>query len=227
MTRGSHARRRVSVASIRARVAAGMGLVTRMITRYDRQTRLLIGVGAAVLACGLTATAVLGGFPGGQAATGRSVPANEAYVAPPSTGAVQIPPGGFSARPGSPAARTPPGARRGHPFARAPIAIEAVTTAAFGPVLAADGLTLYRVTPRGGSLTCGSACTPDWRPLLLASGQAVQLAPGLTGQLGTITLPDGSAQITYNGVPLYRFAADHAPGDTNGAGGRWRVVRAR
>ena len=44
--------------------------------------------------------------------------------------------------------------------------------------------------------------------------------------MGTKTRPDGSVQATYDGVPLYRFAADKAPGDTSGqgVGGIWFAV---
>jgi len=42
--------------------------------------------------------------------------------------------------------------------------------------------------------------------------------PGVPGRLAAITRPDGRAQVTYNGMPLYTFANDHKPGDTNGQG---------
>ena len=45
--------------------------------------------------------------------------------------------------------------------------------------------------------------------------------------LGTAARPDdGSEQATYNGWPLYYFAQDAAPGDTNGQGigENWWVV---
>ena len=40
----------------------------------------------------------------------------------------------------------------------------------------------------------------------------------MTGELGTITRTNGAKQVTYNGLPLYRFASDAKPGDTNGQG---------
>jgi predicted lipoprotein with Yx(FWY)xxD motif len=44
--------------------------------------------------------------------------------------------------------------------------------------------------------------------------------------LGTSARDDGTLQVTYNGHPLYHFAGDQAPGDTNGqgVGGIWFVV---
>ena len=44
--------------------------------------------------------------------------------------------------------------------------------------------------------------------------------------LGSSERTDGSLQATYNGWPLYHFAADDAPGDTNGqlVGDVWFVI---
>jgi plastocyanin len=48
----------------------------------------------------------------------------------------------------------------------------------------------------------------------------------VTGTLGTINRSDGGRQVTYNGVPLYRFAQDAAAGDTKGQGadGVWYLA---
>jgi predicted lipoprotein with Yx(FWY)xxD motif len=48
----------------------------------------------------------------------------------------------------------------------------------------------------------------------------------VTGEIGTITGVDGATQLTLNGWPLYYFAGDSAPGDTNGQGvnGVWWVL---
>jgi predicted lipoprotein with Yx(FWY)xxD motif len=46
---------------------------------------------------------------------------------------------------------------------------------------------------------------------------------------GTITRPDGTTQATYDGHPLYTYAADTAPGQAKGnglnvSGGVWHEV---
>ena len=95
----------------------------------------------------------------------------------------------------------------------------------YGPILAdGDGRTLYLFTPdSAGSSTCNDGCSDTWPPL---RGPAT--ADGVTGELGTTTRDDGSVQVTVAGHPLYRYAADTAPGSTAGevVGGKWYVVDA-
>jgi predicted lipoprotein with Yx(FWY)xxD motif len=47
-------------------------------------------------------------------------------------------------------------------------------------------------------------------------------------KLGTIKRKDGKLQVTYNGMPLYLWVNDKAPGDTTGqnVNGVWFVVNA-
>jgi predicted lipoprotein with Yx(FWY)xxD motif len=65
--------------------------------------------------------------------------------------------------------------------------------------------------------TCTGACVTYWPPLTSSSPPTA--GSGITASdIGSLTLPDGTKQVTYNGHPLYYFALDKAPGDTKGQG---------
>ena len=40
----------------------------------------------------------------------------------------------------------------------------------------------------------------------------------MASMLGTTSRSDGKPEVTYNGHPLYTYAGDQKPGDTNGEG---------
>lgn len=92
-----------------------------------------------------------------------------------------------------------------------------VTSSDLGDILVdADGNTLYLFTPDSqGESTCYDQCATNWPPLIDEVTAGDGLDPAL---VGSTTRTDGSVQVTYNGWPLYYFAADTAPGDTNGQG---------
>lgn len=77
-----------------------------------------------------------------------------------------------------------------------------------------EGRTLYLFTPDAqGDSTCYDDCADAW-PAFVEEGSAGE---GVDASLlGTTTRTDGAVQVTYNGWPLYYFAGDVAPGDTNG-----------
>jgi predicted lipoprotein with Yx(FWY)xxD motif len=82
----------------------------------------------------------------------------------------------------------------------------------------AGGLTLYVFgADENGESTCYDDCAATW-PALTVDGEPVA-AEGLDpSKLGTSERTDGTIQVTYAGSPLYYFASDAAPGDTNGQG---------
>jgi predicted lipoprotein with Yx(FWY)xxD motif len=88
-----------------------------------------------------------------------------------------------------------------------------------------DGMTLYLFMPDAqGASTCLDSCAGTWPAL---AGPATAGGGVDQALLATANRPDdGSAQVTYNGWPLYHFASDAAPGDTNGQGvaNIWFVV---
>jgi predicted lipoprotein with Yx(FWY)xxD motif len=82
-----------------------------------------------------------------------------------------------------------------------------------------DGLPLYYLkTETNGSIKCMDTCAAEWPPLLLPSStDKASAGPGVMGKLSTVSRPDGTTQVTYNGMPLYTFASDTA-GHATGQG---------
>ena len=106
-------------------------------------------------------------------------------------------------------------------------AVLETATLDIGEVLVdADGMTLYLFAPdEQGPSTCYDECAGNWPPLLTdgdpAAGTGVDEA-----LLGTTERDDGTTQVTYDGWPLYHWAADEAAGDATGQGVQdvWWVV---
>ena len=82
----------------------------------------------------------------------------------------------------------------------------------------AGGYTVYLFSndeQGAGTSACEGDCLAAWP----AVGEITSPSGALDADLvGSIERSDGSIQATYNGFPLYRFANDEAPGDTNGQG---------
>jgi predicted lipoprotein with Yx(FWY)xxD motif len=97
-----------------------------------------------------------------------------------------------------------------------------------GYVLAtAAGMTIYWYSDDvkgSGKSSCGGGCLTAW-PAVTGT-PAVAAGVKLSGKLGTITRTGGVVQATYNGYPLYTYAADMSAGQTqgNGVGGVWHVI---
>jgi predicted lipoprotein with Yx(FWY)xxD motif len=83
-----------------------------------------------------------------------------------------------------------------------------------------------------GKVLCTGACNSFWQPLTVENGAQTK-SVSLPGQLGALSRPDGSRQLTYNGMPLYSFTqegpeevtGDGFVDDFNGHKFTWSVVR--
>jgi predicted lipoprotein with Yx(FWY)xxD motif len=101
-------------------------------------------------------------------------------------------------------------------------------------VMNAQGRTLYSLSPETARhLLCKSkACFKLWPPVTVASSTTkLKAGAGVQGRLGTLRRSGGLLQVTLRGMPLYRFANDHAKGQANGEGikgfgGTWHAVSA-
>jgi predicted lipoprotein with Yx(FWY)xxD motif len=105
-----------------------------------------------------------------------------------------------------------------------------VANEALGKILVdSQGRTLYLFRRDSGTTSaCTGACASAWPPLR-ATGTPTIGGGTNASMVGTIVRSDGMPQVTYNGHPLYRFASDQKPGDTNGEGvtafgGGWYAV---
>ncbi|MHB1172756.1 MAG: COG4315 family predicted lipoprotein [Lacisediminihabitans sp.] len=75
-----------------------------------------------------------------------------------------------------------------------------------------------------GKSACVAACAAIWPAI--TSTTATPVVTGITGTVSTITGVSGVRQITINGLPIYTFSKDAAPGDVKGQGfkGIWHAL---
>jgi predicted lipoprotein with Yx(FWY)xxD motif len=87
----------------------------------------------------------------------------------------------------------------------------------------ANGMTLYyfgKDTVPNQTACTSDACKENWPAATVADPAQLPAAPaGATGTFSSfVRSDDGTNQLAYDGHPLYYFAGDKAPGDTNGEG---------
>jgi predicted lipoprotein with Yx(FWY)xxD motif len=95
-------------------------------------------------------------------------------------------------------------------------ALELGDTGSGSVLVDGEGMTLYMfANDNQGDSTCYDQCAENWPPFV---GE-VEVGDGVDQEVvGSVERTDGTSQVTYNGWPLYRFAADTAVGDVNGQG---------
>lgn len=99
----------------------------------------------------------------------------------------------------------------------------------WGSLLAlTNGDTVYRyVHDTKNHSRCTGTCAKIWPPVELTGDQKAPAGKGVKG-LGTITRAGGAKQVTYRGIPLYRFVGDKAPyqvhGNIKDSFGQWWIV---
>jgi predicted lipoprotein with Yx(FWY)xxD motif len=101
-------------------------------------------------------------------------------------------------------------------------------------VVSSQGRTLYALSPETSKhLLCkNSECFSHWPPLTVKSSKTkLKDGTGVEGRLGILRRSNGMLQVTLRGLPLYRYAGDHANGQANGEGlesfgGKWHAVTA-
>ncbi|HET6954745.1 MAG TPA: hypothetical protein VFI47_30565 [Acidimicrobiales bacterium] len=90
----------------------------------------------------------------------------------------------------------------------------------------ADGMTVYGFTnDTDGTSSCEGGCAEAWPPIAV---DGEQLPDGMDADVfSVIERPDGTFQLKAGDWPLYTFAGDEDPGDTNGqgSGGVWFAAK--
>jgi predicted lipoprotein with Yx(FWY)xxD motif len=189
-----------------------MRLLTRFyaLSRYGTMAAPIGGFALLAAACG---SAVYGSASGSSAAATPTNPPAAAGSAPD----YAVPAAGGGARPGA-AGGTP-----------AAITVKATSTSLGALLTDGQGKTLYLFEKdQPGMSACTGACLGVW-PAFTVTGP-VEAGSGVSmSMLSTIQRPDGTAEVTYSGHPLYYYVGDGNPGDTNGQGlnqfgAAWYVV---
>jgi len=148
------------------------------------------------------------------------------WAAPVLAGAAAVITACGSSAPSSPSvgSSTTPQAQATSPATAGSGAVISTHSTGIGTVLTnAQGHTLYWFaidTPSKSN--CNGSCTTYWPPVIGTATAGTSLPKGL----GTITRSDGQVQATYDGHPLYTYAADTSSGMTSGngqnlSGGLW------
>jgi predicted lipoprotein with Yx(FWY)xxD motif len=99
--------------------------------------------------------------------------------------------------------------------------IEVDDNATLGKILTGEeGKTLYifKKDTAANESTCTGQCADAWPPFVLEGDEKAEAGDGVTGTIATFDRPDGTKQVSYNGMPLYYFKNDAKAGDVNGQG---------
>jgi predicted lipoprotein with Yx(FWY)xxD motif len=180
-----------------------------------------LAVGAFVLAMTAAACSSAGAT---TAPTAASIAPTAAPATPSAAPSAAAPSAAASSAAASPAA--PPAV-----VITTGMAVEAKPVGAIGTVLVAgnNSMTVYNFakdTKDSGKSACTGGCLTKWPALTVASEALAVGGTGIAGKLGTIKRDDnGQLQVTYNGLPLYFFQNDKAPGDSNGVYDNWVAVK--
>ena len=79
-----------------------------------------------------------------------------------------------------------------------------------------EGMTVYDFTvDEGTKSNCYGGCEAAWPPVT-TTGKPTAGEGAMSSALSTTKRKDGTLQVTYEGHPLYTYAADEAPGEANG-----------
>lgn len=108
------------------------------------------------------------------------------------------------------------------PVKPSPPQVSSATSLKYGVIVTVDQKVAYVFLARTHGVSCGDVCQKTWRPVATSS-VGLPRASFASARVG------GAPQLTYRGWPLYTYAGDSHPGQTNGEavssfGGTWYVL---
>jgi predicted lipoprotein with Yx(FWY)xxD motif len=134
---------------------------------------------------------------------------------------------------GSSSKKSPSSAAQGPPASTSAASAALISTkhnAKLGTILAygSKHLTVYLFeADKAGKSNCTGACPSTWPPV---TGTPRAQGAAMAADLGTVTRPNGTKQVTYKGHPLYLYTRDKDNGDAYGEalkqfGAEWYALR--
>jgi predicted lipoprotein with Yx(FWY)xxD motif len=125
------------------------------------------------------------------------------------------------AAPTTTAAESPTATETGTPTATETATVDLKTASSSKGEIVVDGkgMSVYYFTKDvkdSGKSNCTGDCLVAWPPVLTTN--ETPKVEGVTGKVGTIDTPDGKKQVTVEGMPVYLWEKDKAPGDVTGQG---------
>lgn len=97
--------------------------------------------------------------------------------------------------------------------------LKTASSSAGNIVVDGKGMSVYYFTKDvkdSGISNCTGDCLVKWPPVITTND--TPKVEGVTGKVGTITTADGKKQVTVDGMPVYLWEKDKAPGDVTGQG---------
>jgi predicted lipoprotein with Yx(FWY)xxD motif len=128
---------------------------------------------------------------------------------------------GTTPAPATTAAESPAATATESPAATETATVDLMTATSDRGEIVVDGkgMSVYYFTKDvkdSGKSNCTGDCLVAWPPVLTTNDTPT--VEGVTGTVGTIDTPDGKKQVTVDGMPVYLWEKDKAPGDITGQG---------
>lgn len=101
----------------------------------------------------------------------------------------------------------------------ATVDLKTASSSAGNIVVDGKGMSVYYFTKDvkdSGKSNWTGDCLVKWPPVITTND--TPKVEGVTGKVGTITTADGKKQVTVDGMPVYLWQKDKAPGDVTGQG---------